>query len=122
VATTGACEPTLADRLVAALLAGAEAGGDKRCVPELAALSAFVVVAAPDDPPEAPSLRLVVPWPGRPEGGLLRQAWRLFRQKRGTARENPVRKLRDLYASWAERRGRVACLGSATPSPAPMRD
>ncbi len=39
----------LADRLMAALVAGAEQGGDSRCDPGVAAESAFVFVAGPDD-------------------------------------------------------------------------
>ncbi len=106
----GGCTPTLADRLVAALSAGADAGGDKRCVAELTALSAFVVVAEPDDAPDSPSLRIVVPYEGPREGSMTRQLWRFLRQKQGTAEENPVRKLRDLYLSWSERQGTPACL------------
>ena len=49
-------DPTLplADRLVAALLAGSEAGGDSRC--DQTALFAHVVVVAPDDDPSDPSV------------------------------------------------------------------
>lgn len=104
------CTPTLADRLVAALWAGAQAGGDRRCVPELSALSAFVAVANPDDAPESPSLRIVVPYEGAPEGGLLRQGWRQLRRKRGTPEENPVRTLRRLYRSASQRNGARSCL------------
>lgn len=39
----------LAERLLAALEAGAARGGDQRCEPEVAAKSAFLTVAAPDD-------------------------------------------------------------------------
>ena len=39
----------LADRLLAALVAGAEQGGDSRCDPGVAAESAFIFVAGPDD-------------------------------------------------------------------------
>ncbi len=39
----------LADRLLAALEAGAAQGGDSRCDPEVAAESAFLFVAQPDD-------------------------------------------------------------------------
>jgi len=38
------CHPRLADRLMAALLAGSAVGGDRRCAPELSALSAFLTV------------------------------------------------------------------------------
>lgn len=39
----------LADRLLSALVAGAEQGGDSRCDPGVAAESAFIFVAGPDD-------------------------------------------------------------------------
>lgn len=48
---------TLADRLLNALEAGAKMGGDRRCGPQTA-LSAYIVVYAPDDPPGKPSLEL----------------------------------------------------------------
>ncbi len=104
-----ACEPDLADRLVGALLAGAEAGGDRRCVPELGALSAFVAVAGPEDPPGAPSLRIVVPYEGANELWfvLLRGFW----PKRGTADENPVRRLVDVYRAQRPE----ACLPATMP-------
>ena len=71
-------EAALSDALVAALEAGAAAGGDKRCPREQAALAAFVAVAHPDDTGEAPSL-WVAAGP----------------QERGE--ESPVRLLREAY-------------------------
>ena len=99
----------LADRLLRALEAGAEAGGDARCLPEQAALSAFLMVAAPGDAPGSPSLRLVFPedtseWPSalRIFGAELGQRWRRFRSETtelvpGDPERSPVRALRRLY-------------------------
>ncbi len=89
------CSPDLADRLLAALLAGAKAGGDRRCVPELSALSAYLAVARPEDPPDTPSLSIYVPYDGFNELWLypIRRFW----PKRGTAEENPVRVLAERY-------------------------
>src|SRR5262245_38506221 len=44
----------LAERLMRALEAGARAGGDRRCAPELGSLAAFVAVARRRDPPREP--------------------------------------------------------------------
>jgi uncharacterized Ntn-hydrolase superfamily protein len=79
---------TLADRLLLALEAGAAAGGDARC-PGQTALSAFLIVAGPDDRRDAQHLRLYVN--GQSEGGanpvvLLRQRyeeWRLLLRSHG---------------------------------------
>lgn len=99
----------LADRLLRALEAGAAAGGDSRCLPEQAALSAFLMVAAPGDAPGSPSLRLVFPedsgeWPGELliVGDEIAQRWRRFRGETtelvpGDPERNPVRALRRLY-------------------------
>ncbi len=86
------CTRRLADRLMDALEAGARAGGDRRCTPELAALSAFLFVAKPDDAPDAPSLSLVRERPG----SQLRNPWRdlrrslLLTREKGSIAENPV--------------------------------
>jgi uncharacterized Ntn-hydrolase superfamily protein len=99
----------LADRLLRGLEAGAEAGGDARCLPEQAALSAFLMVASSGDAPGAPSLRLVFPEPGdeppsalKMLGGELMQRWRRYRGEMaelapGETERNPVRALRRLY-------------------------
>jgi uncharacterized Ntn-hydrolase superfamily protein len=98
----------LADRLLRALEAGAEAGGDARCLPEQAALSAVLMVAAPGDPLGSPSLRLIFPI-DQPPPSLLRmlvgeliQRWRRWRGEMaelapGEPERNPVRALRRLY-------------------------
>ena len=63
------CTPSLAERIVRALEAGAQAGGDKRCQPERAALTAFVAVA----PAEGEPLLLVEPR----SYGLAAAVWNL---------------------------------------------
>lgn len=102
----------LSDRLMAALLAGSEAGGDWRCSRELTALSAHLEVARPADRPRASWLRLVVTDP-RPSSA---SAWRFLRQKlfeeEGGAAENPVGILAAEYAIW-----RRATLGAADCEP-----
>lgn len=70
-------ELPLADRLVAALLAGSEAGGDSRC--EQTAFFAHVVVAAPGDDVESPSVLMTY--------GSLADG------------DNPVRSLADAFAA-----------------------
>ena len=94
------CRSTLHDRLIAALEAGANAGGDRRCEPALAALSAFLEVAGPDDSPDAPSLRLVVTPPFEPALGILTLLRQLVRPERAAEYENPVKKLRAMYDAW----------------------
>ena len=68
---------SLAERLLAALEAGAAAGGDKRCGAQTAA-SSYLIVAKPTDASDAPSVRLIVPG-----------------QRRGGA--NPVALLREMF-------------------------
>ena len=54
--------PDLAERIMRALEAGNEAGGDRRCPFECPALAAFIAVAGPDENPrDAPSLYLAAP-------------------------------------------------------------
>jgi uncharacterized Ntn-hydrolase superfamily protein len=76
----GSGKKSLADRLMAALEAGAAAGGDSRCG-EQKARSAFVIVARPAD--TADSLYLQINIPGQREGGA-----------------NPIRLLRQKYDAW----------------------
>jgi uncharacterized Ntn-hydrolase superfamily protein len=59
--TAGRCVPPLAERLLAALEAGAAAGGDNRCPADRAALDAFLVVARPADEADRPALALHAP-------------------------------------------------------------
>ena len=54
--------PDLAERIMRALEAGGEAGGDNRCPFDCPALAAFIAVAGPDEPTSGePSLYLVAP-------------------------------------------------------------
>lgn len=97
-AQTPGCTRTLADRLVGALSAGAAAGGDRRCNPDLAALSAFLFVAKPGDDAAKPSIALVRNRPGAlpsPWNDLTRTL--LISEERGGAAENPVLLLRAAY-------------------------
>jgi uncharacterized Ntn-hydrolase superfamily protein len=75
------CPFTLADRLMAALEAGAAKGGDNRCSEEQSALAAVIMVAKPSDEMDAPHLDLRIP--SQPAGG-----------------DNPVELLRALYDDW----------------------
>lgn len=59
-------ELTMADRLLAAITAGAASGGDARCGDQRAR-TAFVKVVRPDDHPQVPYLNLVIL--GAQEGG-----------------------------------------------------
>lgn len=105
------CAPRLADRLIAAVLAGAEAGGDRRCEAELSALSAFLFVAAPDDPAEAPGLALVRNRPGQPAWSLWQEIRNAFRPVPGRRDENPALLLRDAYRDRAAAAGgEPACI------------
>jgi uncharacterized Ntn-hydrolase superfamily protein len=107
---------TLADRLMAALVAGAEAGGDCRCTRELSALSAFITVARPYDDPQRPWLRLVETREGEESLGslsaLLKEIRRnLIAPESGTAAENPVLLLQDRYLRWRAREDRNVVRG-----------
>ncbi len=91
------CRRSLAERLLLALEAGADQGGDKRCSRDRGALTAFLAVSRPDDSADSPSLYLVAP----KAFGLLGSLWHMlfpYAPSEGTA--PPVRQLRDLYESW----------------------
>jgi len=109
----------LAERLLRALEAGAAAGGDHRCPRAQAALSAFLIVARPEDEPGHPSLSLRVPNGPRPGAlAVIREQLALWWRRRdpGFAAEplpdgavNPVVALRARFdAQRAERERRVA--------------
>jgi len=68
----------LANALLTALKTGSSAGGDRRCSQSQTALSAFLIVAKPDDQPGQPTIHLIAP--DQLEGGA-----------------NPVDLLLDLY-------------------------
>jgi uncharacterized Ntn-hydrolase superfamily protein len=59
-AFTSAARKTLAERLLLALEAGSDAGGDTRCGAQRAR-SSYLVVAKSEDPANAPSLKFIVP-------------------------------------------------------------
>jgi uncharacterized Ntn-hydrolase superfamily protein len=94
-----ACKPSLADRLMAALEAGSRAGGDARCSEDLTALSAFLMVAKPDDDPDRPSLHLLRQRPGATPRSPWTELTRamMIATEPGGADENPVTLLRQAY-------------------------
>ena len=93
----GGCD--LSDRLLLALEAGARAGGDRRCVRELTALTAALEVAGPDDTAERPGLQLRMTR-ANSDLGVARSIWYLVRPFRGSTQENPVVQLRTAYDTW----------------------
>jgi uncharacterized Ntn-hydrolase superfamily protein len=112
----GAAACDLSDRLLLALEAGARAGGDRRCVRELAALTAALEVAGPDDAPKRPGLQLRITR-SNAELGVARSIWHLARPFRGTPQENPVVRLRAAYDAWrGEHPARQTCQ-DGQPSP-----
>jgi uncharacterized Ntn-hydrolase superfamily protein len=103
------CTPYLAERLLGALEAGAARGGDNRCPRERAALTAFVAVARPGDPAEAPSLFLVAP---RAFGLLGSIRHRLFPYSPSSETPPAVAELRAMYEEWLRtdpKRKRSSC-------------
>jgi uncharacterized Ntn-hydrolase superfamily protein len=65
-AVAAAAGQPLEDRLIAGLVAGAEAGGDKRCAADEAAKSAFLYVAGPEDEAREPTIELRASGAGAP--------------------------------------------------------
>ncbi len=59
--TVGSCRRPLAERLLRALEAGRDAGGDNRCPVEASSLAAILFVAKPEDEVDEPSLVLEAP-------------------------------------------------------------
>ena len=90
----GDCSVRLSDRLMAALQAGGQQGGDSRCDPAKAAISAFLLVARPDDSEPSLHLEALAPDgdPGNPVTDLQAQydRWR---------QSQPVRACPDAGAS-----------------------
>jgi uncharacterized Ntn-hydrolase superfamily protein len=111
------CQPTLADRLIAGLAAGSAAGGDRRCVAGLSALSAFVFVAGPGDPADRPRLQLVRNRPGEPPWTPWSEIRNAMRPHPGTAAENPVRLLEAAYDAWRADSGSGPRCPTAEPEP-----
>ena len=90
---------SLAERLLLALEAGTEHGGDKRCSRERAALTAFLAVSRPDDPLQAPSLYLVAP----KAFGILGSIRHIFFPYTPSGDTPPaVKQLRNMYERWLE--------------------
>ena len=103
------CTQHLAERLLRALEAGAARGGDKRCPRERAALTAFVAVARPEDPADAPSLFLVAP---RAFGLLGSIRHSLFPYSPSAETPPAVMELREMYEEWLRtdpKRKRSSC-------------
>jgi uncharacterized Ntn-hydrolase superfamily protein len=106
---------TLADRLLRALEAGAAAGGDARC-PGQTALSAFLVVAGPNDRREARHLHLYVN--GQSEHGrdpveLLRERYDEWRRLiRLHAPDGKVSAAADVAHAWDARPAAAVAFGS----------
>lgn len=119
----GAAACDLSDRLLLALEAGARAGGDRRCVRELTALTAAIEVAGPDDPPDRPGLQLRMTRENA-DLGITRSIWHLVRPFRGTTQENPVVQLRTAYDTWRDehppRRGECRPPSGRWTDPAPL--
>jgi uncharacterized Ntn-hydrolase superfamily protein len=120
---TGAAACDLSDRLLLALEAGARAGGDRRCVRQLTALTAAIEVAGPDDPPDRPGLQLRMTRENS-DLGITRSIWHLVRPFRGTTRQNPVVQLRTAYDAWRDehpsRRGECHPPSARWTDPAPL--
>jgi uncharacterized Ntn-hydrolase superfamily protein len=89
---------SLAHRLMIALEAGAEAGGDRRCSPALGALSAVLAVAHHDDPPGRPYLRLSADVD--PGFGMLLTFYRLYWPYTPEEIEGPIDLLRAEFDAW----------------------
>jgi uncharacterized Ntn-hydrolase superfamily protein/DNA-binding beta-propeller fold protein YncE len=103
LAPPAGCATRLSDRLMAALEAGASKGGDSRCAFTKAAISAFVMVAGPDD--AEPSLHLEALAPSRDPA-------------------NPVTDLRGQYDRWRQSAPALPCpdAGALRPDAAPRPD
>jgi len=96
---------------MSALLAGAAAGGDRRCTKEWVAHSAYLAVAKPGDSLGKPSLSLGDDRQNRP-GSLTSFLKQMAIPDRGDGGPSPVVMLRDKYIAWAgqHRAGAPACL------------
>ncbi len=107
------CRLPLAERLLRALEAGAARGGDKRCAPERAALTASLTVARPADPPDEPSLFLAAPRAFGMSGAIRNM---LFPYRPSEETPPPVAQLRKMYESWLPDHPSwtLPCLQSAT--------
>jgi len=84
----------LAERLLLALEAGRDAGGDRRCPSARPSRSAVLIVALPGDPPETPSVEIVTPHRTSLLTGL--RIW-VFGQPEAEDAVDPVALLRERY-------------------------
>jgi uncharacterized Ntn-hydrolase superfamily protein len=92
--TVGSCSRPLAERLLRALEAGRDAGGDNRCPIDASSYAAFLFVAKPEDDPDAPSVMLEAP---RHFSGL-EMTWQIpLGFTPDPALPEPVAHLRQLY-------------------------
>jgi len=74
---------SLADRLLGALEAGSRQGGDRRCG-EQTAISAYLIVAKPEDSADNPSLKITIPLQYRYSKNavkLLREEYDLLKRR-----------------------------------------
>ena len=103
---TDVCRLALGERLLRALEAGRDAGGDKRCPESRPAISAILIVASESADPDRPEastefLRLITPR----EISLLRAAYHaVVPYEPGENAAEPVRQLRDSYEAAGGRR------------------
>lgn len=116
------CPRPLAERLLAGLEAGAAAGGDRRCSAELAALSAVLVVAAPGDAAESPSLFLRAVRPGDEAPAPAADLRRLLGwPERGAREDGAVPRLRAAFDAWrVARPERPRCAATSEPDSVPQ--
>lgn len=96
-----ACPAPLAERLLRALEAGRDAGGDKRCPADAPALAAVMMVAKPGDSADAPVWHEVAPQPF----SLAQSAWHMvIPYSPDPDRPEPVAELRARYEASSFRR------------------
>lgn len=94
------CPVPLAERLLRALEAGRDAGGDKRCPARAPALAAILVVAQPDDSPDAMSLFEIAPR----SFSIVENVWHMAVPYRpDPERPEPVAELRRRYEATGAR-------------------
>lgn len=92
--STMSCKPSLGARLLRALEAGRDAGGDVRCPVEASSLAAFLVVAKPEDDADNPSISINTPQ----TFSALEQVWHIpMGYTPDPALPEPVAHLRELY-------------------------
>ena len=98
----GSCQLELSDRLLAALEAGRDAGGDSRCPEGAPAQSAALIVMRPGDTPTRMAIDIVKPR----KFSFVEGAWYSIFPYHPSPGEDPIRSLRNEYDR--EKRG-AAC-------------